>query len=789
MGLSIWTMHFVAMLALELGLAVRYDPGLIGVALVAAVISSAAAFLALRARQWQLAILVGGTLAGVAICAMHYTAMTAMRLPARIAYDPKLVIFSFLVAGGLSKTAYLLVWHEARRKRQLLAAGVLALAIVGMHYVAMAGTAFLPLAGASPPVTGIGSRLLAYSVVVATLMLLLMGQAAASLDRRLGASEARFLSLGTNMRGIVFRRATPRDGRLGPGRLKAQLFGRDAARITGIADTAGRLDMTRWRQAIHPEDLDAYCDAERRLLERHEPFVLDYRITDFTTGETRWIHETAWVVEDTDGGMASFDGCLLDRTEQKRVEAALRESEESHRRLVEAAPVAILTYADWRCTYANPRAVRLLGGRSADDLLGRPILDLVDDEAFQTMRRDLAAGPRDAGDAPTWELACTRRNGTRFPAEGAAVAIRHRQQPAVQLVLVDLSERKQAERAQALLIDELNHRVKNILATIDAMVSFTAAGATSAEELGATLAGRIGAIAGTHDLLTSGRWEGVGLRDIVERELRPFVDGAGVDIAGEELRLAPKAGLSLSLVLHELTTNAVKHGALGTDSGRVRVVWSTNDHRLRLTWEESDGLPVAPPTRRGFGTTLIERTTVQDLGGRSRLSFDAAGLRCELECPLDRILAKADGPARADDGEGRAGLDAEAVLKGSRVLVVEDEVLVTMVIEHALVQAGAELVGPATNLAEAIELARAEALDAAVLDVNINDEPVFPVADCLRERGVPFLFATGYTAETAIPPHHRDQPRLTKPYRGDRLRQMLAQAMAQPGQGAGRAAG
>jgi CheY-like chemotaxis protein len=125
---------------------------------------------------------------------------------------------------------------------------------------------------------------------------------------------------------------------------------------------------------------------------------------------------------------------------------------------------------------------------------------------------------------------------------------------------------------------------------------------------------------------------------------------------------------------------------------------------------------------------------------------------------------------------------------GSRVLVVEDEALLTMVIEKALTQAGVALVGPASTLPEALALARAEALDAAVLDVNINGEPVFPVADFLRERGVPFVFATGYAAQMAIPARHQASLRLPKPYRGDQLRQVLAQAMAGRNGGAGRRA-
>jgi DNA-binding response OmpR family regulator len=148
-----------------------------------------------------------------------------------------------------------------------------------------------------------------------------------------------------------------------------------------------------------------------------------------------------------------------------------------------------------------------------------------------------------------------------------------------------------------------------------------------------------------------------------------------------------------------------------------------------------------------------------------------------LECPLTPIVAEEALPLRLMGGDDGDAVDAEEVLAGTRVLVVEDEMLLTLVIETALDQAGAEPIGPASTLAEAVSLAQAERLDAAVLDVNLNNEAVFPVADFLRERGVPFIFATGYAAEAAIPPRHRDIPRLPKPYRSDQLRRVLAQTL------------
>ncbi|MEK0081884.1 HWE histidine kinase domain-containing protein [Benzoatithermus flavus] len=350
-------------------------------------------------------------------------------------------------------------------------------------------------------------------------------------------------------------------------------------------------------------------------------------------------------------------------------------------------------------------------------------------------------------------------------------------------VYLDVLARRRAEEAQILLMDELNHRVKNILATIEAMVGCSAAEAGSPEELAEALAGRIAAMARTHDLLTDARWRSADLGDLVEEEMRPYAVADRVRIAGERQPLNPRAALSLSLILHELTTNAVKYGSLSVPEGRVDLSWSRQVHAggptLRLVWRESGGPSVTPPVRRGFGTTLIERAAARDLNGAARLSFETAGLRCELEYPLARISPPAAAMAPRIPARQRVRDSVrEDVLAGTRVLVVEDELMLTMTLERILKGVGAEPVGPATTVPEALFLAGSERIDAAVLDVNVADEPVFPVADMLREQGVPFIFATGYATDSVIPARHKDVPRLPKPYRQDRLLQMLARALA-----------
>jgi len=264
----------------------------------------------------------------------------------------------------------------------------------------------------------------------------------ASEAARLRQSEARFRSLVTNMRDIIFCHGVEGGKGYGYDQGGAELYGADVDRLAGTLDPHGRARIGAWYDAVHPDDRPAYLAAETRRKERHEPYTLDYRITHPVTGELRWMREVAWVVRDEAQGETSFDSYILDITEQKVAEAALRDSEERCRRMIEAAPVAILIYTDWRCTYANPRAVRLLGAATADELVGRHLTQLVGRADARRLSREIAA----RGDAAVREVGCARLDGRPVAVEAsAAVLPSGGEATVVQLVLVDLAERKRAE--------------------------------------------------------------------------------------------------------------------------------------------------------------------------------------------------------------------------------------------------------------------------------------------------------------------------------------------------------
>lgn len=197
----------------------------------------------------------------------------------------------------------------------------------------------------------------------------------------------------------------------------------------------------------------------------------------------------------------------------------------------------------------------------------------------------------------------------------------------------DLTERKEAEELQRLLLNELNHRVKNTLATIQAITTQTLLGAHDLPSASAALNNRIRSMAQAHDLLTLRAWTAANLPDVIKRTLDVFAPDQ-VELSGSDIDVSPKHALALSLALHELATNAIKYGALSRPEGRVSVQWKVREGMLHLGWEESGGPPVAPPTRKGFGSRLLQDLVGRDLGGHTKLDYNRAGVRCSITARL-----------------------------------------------------------------------------------------------------------------------------------------------------------
>ena len=214
------------------------------------------------------------------------------------------------------------------------------------------------------------------------------------------------------------------------------------------------------------------------------------------------------------------------------------------------------------------------------------------------------------------------------------------------ITFVDVTSIVRAEEHQRLLVDELNHRVKNMLTVVISLATNTLRRCDSLETFREVFLGRIHALTTAYSLLSREGWSPISLREILMEELRPFLSGDRENIVmrGDELLLVPRAALTLGMAVHELTTNAVKYGALSVPEGTVTIAWVTQTtqegHWLEMTWTEHNGPPVTPPTHRGFGTALVERGLSYDLGGEARIAFPPEGVIATLRAPLSPKTAK-----------------------------------------------------------------------------------------------------------------------------------------------------
>ena len=326
--------------------------------------------------------------------------------------------------------------------------------------------------------------------------------------------------------------------------------------------------------------------------------------------------------------------------------AALRAGEEHLRLIFESATEYAIFTLDLhgRVTSWNPGASRLLGWE-AGEILGQPgsMIFLPDDRAARVPEIEMCGALEEGrADDERWHL---RKDGTPFWASGQMMPLRDAggEVRGFLKILRDQTERRQGEERRELLLRELNHRVKNTLAVVQAVAAQTLRHAQASPALRTAFGGRLMALARSHDSLARGGWEGALLAEAVEQTLAPHAgDGAGrVSASGPPLRLAASTVVTLNLTLHELATNAAKYGALSVPSGQVEVAWTLERRRRRgrppmveITWRERGGPPVRPPEHRGFGTQLLERGLTREAGGEVRLDFAPEGVECRIRLPL-----------------------------------------------------------------------------------------------------------------------------------------------------------
>ena len=414
----------------------------------------------------------------------------------------------------------------------------------------------------------------------------------------------------------------------------------------------------------------------------------------------------------------------------------------------------------------NVGAERMFGYR-AEEMLGRHITTIIPPELHEEEERiieRLARGER----VEHYETVRIAKDGRRLDISLSVSPIRDSSGRVVgaSKVARDVTERRRAEETQRLLIDELNHRIKNTLATVQAIATQTLRRAKDPSEFVSAFNGRIKSLARAHALLTGSSFQGADIQQLVRDQLLLGGDAdARISWSGPSLRLDSQVALHLALVLHELGTNARKHGALSAPNGRVSAHWETRSNggaRLVFDWRESDGPKVKPPAVRGFGSMLIEQS-LQTHGGIVSISYAETGLICSIDLPLPEMPAPIGQLARETAHITLAPAAQRQNIGGKRILVVEDEPLIGMVLTDYLTDSGCIPIGPAQNLERAMTLIREETFDAALVDGNLAGRSVDEIAVALTQRRTPFAFVTGYGRE-ALPVGFQEAIIVEKPF-------------------------
>jgi two-component sensor histidine kinase/CheY-like chemotaxis protein len=364
----------------------------------------------------------------------------------------------------------------------------------------------------------------------------------------------------------------------------------------------------------------------------------------------------------------------------------------------------------------------------------------------------------------------------------AEEALREREQ-----ALADTCEAlRETEALQAMMTGELSHRVKNMLATVQAIASQTLRHSEDPKDFVESFSGRIESMSRVHSQLSNNEWKGTQLRALVEDQMKLGpVDEAQISASGPDVYLDATAVTKMAMILHELGTNSLKYGALSTVDGGVTIAWTVGRQILDLRWTEWGGPRVDTPIRRGFGTRLIE-ASVRGAGGQAKMSVETGGLRWDIAFPLPHSQTADNQSIEAPAGEPaspKANLATAFVsrtarpLEARRVLVIEDEPLVAMELVSQLEDVGAMVIGPATDAVTALELIDQFRIDAALLDANLHGDAVDDIASALARNQVPFAFVSGY-GRGSLPANFEGVELLPKPFSAKQLLDVAGRLIA-----------
>lgn len=562
-------------------------------------------------------------------------------------------------------------------------------------------------------------------------------------------------------------------------------------RITYYNEAAAEL----WGRRPNPGDM--WCGSWKIFTPEGEPLPLDRCPMAVTLKEGRPVRGVDALLERPNGERIPFLPFPTPlRNEQGVLTGAinmlvdLRDRQRGHEQAARLAAIvsssddAIISKTlDGKITSWNAGAERIFG-YTPEEMIGQSIYKLIPSE-LQDEEKHIIAQLTRGERIDHFETVRLAKDGRRVDISITVSPVRDAAGRVIgaSKVARDIGDRKRAEETQKLLINELHHRIKNTLATVQAIATQTLRRAPTPDDFVSSFNGRIQALARAHALLTANRFQGADVTQLVrEQILLGSASDNRVSFSGPSLVLEPQAALHLALVLHELGTNARKHGALSTQQGAVAVDWEvrTNGERsLILNWLERGGPKVRAPSSRGFGATLIEQS-LQANGGEVQMRYYETGVHCTITLPLAPLKPGYGAPDEPATGLGAHQAVADrSWLAGKAILLVEDEALIAMELVDHLTQAGCTVIGPAHNIDRALALIAQGGFDAALLDANLSGHRVDDIAVALTQRGAPFAFVTGYGRE-ALPPAFREALIVEKPFTPEQVLRAL-ETLLRPG--------
>lgn len=422
----------------------------------------------------------------------------------------------------------------------------------------------------------------------------------------------------------------------------------DIGTMTGITERiefggkgkrrAHAASLAEWFERIHPDDRAPAKEVSDRCQRDGTPYTLEYRVSRPSDSREIWVQSHGARIDFDDGQPSRLVGITFDITARKMAEERLRDSEKRYRAIFEEANDYLFTLSiDEHILSVNPAVLTALG-YSKREVIGRHVREFMEPDEYargsqlmqellqkRSVARFTTRLRSKHGRQLIWEINSRLLIDANGTSEGVIAIGR------------DMTE---AERAQAhlrLLIDELNHRVKNSLAIVQGIAQQSFKDDISPADARRAFEGRLAALSEAHNLLTREQWGHVSMQKIIADATAPHGQ-ARFELDGPDLLIIPKTAISLALAIHELATNAVKHGALSTGAGMVGIRWQRQESetgpRLWLEWREKGGPAVTPPSTRGFGTRMIERGLAAELSGKVNIEFHRSGIVCSVDAPL-----------------------------------------------------------------------------------------------------------------------------------------------------------